>query len=237
MPSERAIGAVLLDVGGVFLSPGHDLIGPVIVAAGGDGSAAALDRAHYAGIAELDAGDGADWAAYHRGVAASAGVPVRARAGVVTALGGALNSAGVWRRLVPGSVEGLRRLADTGVPLGVVSNSDGTVEELLRLNRICQVGAGHGVPVLIIVDSGTAGFAKPDARIFVSALQCLGVPPDRVVHVGDTVFADVRGAVAAGIRPLHLDPYGFCRRDRGDHEHVRSLAEVAALVMAGRSSA
>jgi putative hydrolase of the HAD superfamily len=48
------------------------------------------------------------------------------------------------------------------------------------------------------------------------------------VHVGDSVRMDVGGARAAGIRPLHLDPFGFC--SAADHEHVRSLEEVAGLV-------
>ena len=220
----------------MFLSPAHDLIRPAIVAGGGDGSAETLDRAHYAGIAELDAGGGAQWSAYHRGVAGEAGVPAAAIPGVVAALGEVLKRAGVWRRVLPGSVEGLQRLAATGVPIGVVSNSDGTVEEQLLTTRICQVGAGEGVPVVVVVDSAVAGFEKPDARIFARALERLAVPAERVVHVGDTVYADVRGALAAGIRPLHLDPYGFCRAGPA-HDHVRSVAEVADLVAAGQARA
>jgi putative hydrolase of the HAD superfamily len=90
------------------------------------------------------------------------------------------------------------------------------------------------VPVVVVVDSAIAGFEKPDARIFAGALERLGVPPAQVAHVGDTVYADVRGALAAGIRPLHLDPYGFCRGGPA-HQHVRSLVDVADLIAAGRS--
>ena len=38
------------------------------------------------------------------------------------------------------------------------------------------------------------------------------MPPDRVAYVGDSVVIDVRGALAAGLRPVLLDPYG----DHGD---------------------
>jgi putative hydrolase of the HAD superfamily len=114
-----------------------------------------------------------------------------------------------------------------------VSNSDGTVQEQLLMTRICQVGRGHGVQVAIVVDSAVAGFEKPDPRIFALALESLGVPAARAVHVGDTIFADVEGARAAGVRPLHLDPHGFCPRP-DDHDHVRSLADVAELVVAER---
>ncbi len=43
-----------------------------------------------------------------------------------------------------------------------------------------------------------------------------------VVHVGDRVVTDVDGAHAAGIAPVHLDPYRLCRAS--DHRHVRTLA-------------
>jgi hypothetical protein len=48
----------------------------------------------------------------------------------------------------------------------VVSNSDGTVERQLRRARICQIGAGRGTSVLVIVDSAIFGMAKPDPSIF-----------------------------------------------------------------------
>jgi putative hydrolase of the HAD superfamily len=70
--------------------------------------------------------------------------------------------------------------------------------------------------------------AKPDPGIFRVALARLGRGPARCVHVGDTVYADVDGARRAGIRPLHLDPIGWC--EAMDHEHVPDLAAVATLV-------
>ena len=229
------IDAVLLDVGGVFTAPDHDVIRPVVEAAGGDGSSPVLDRAHYAGIAAVDERGSFDLSVYDHAVARAAGVPAAKEAGVVAALDAAMRGAAVWRRLLPGSVEGLRRIAATGAALGVVSNSDGTVAEQLVAARICQVGVGEGVPVAVVVDSALAGFEKPDPRIFAIALEQLGVGAERTVHVGDTAFADVDGARAAGVRPLHLDPYGLCVRPPGDHEHVRSLSEVADLVRAERA--
>jgi putative hydrolase of the HAD superfamily len=54
------------------------------------------------------------------------------------------------------------------------------------------------------------------------------VAPERALHIGDTVGADVDGALAAGVRPVHLDPYGFCRDD--SHPHVPDLPTVAAAL-------
>jgi len=222
--------AVLLDVGGVFFVPNHQLLAPPIEAAGGSTAEAVLDRAHYAGMAAMDATGGLDWERYKAALAGAAGVPPAHIADAVEGLNGALGAANLWSRLLPGAVEGLRAIAATGVDIAIVSNSDGTVEELLATSGVCQIGDGQGVRVTAVVDSHVVGFEKPDTRIFQVALDALGVSPDRAVHVGDTAFADIDGARAAGLRPLHLDPYGDCPRPTGDHEHVRSLLEVAALL-------
>jgi putative hydrolase of the HAD superfamily len=74
------------------------------------------------------------------------------------------------------------------------------------------------------------GVAKPDPAIFYLALNALRVPPGgTVLHVGDSLRYDVAGALAAGLQPVHLDPYGFCPApDR--HPHVRSLADLPLLI-------
>ncbi|MST35102.1 HAD-IA family hydrolase, partial [Acidimicrobiaceae bacterium USS-CC1] len=120
-----------------------------------------------------------------------------------------------------GARDGVARLAAAGARLAVVSNSDGTVAATLAALALIP----EGVPVL---DSATVGVAKPDPAIFALALARLGVPAARAVHVGDVPSADVVGARAAGVRPLHLDPIGWC--GAGDHEHVAALGEVADLL-------
>ena len=101
-----------------------------------------------------------------------------------------------------GVKDGLRALAALGLPLGVVSNSDGTVAGDLRRESICyapgpsQPGQeAAGVPMGVIVDSAVVGVAKPDPRIFGFALDALGVPAGgAVLHVGDSLRYDVAGA-------------------------------------------
>ncbi|HYH48605.1 MAG TPA: HAD-IA family hydrolase, partial [Acidimicrobiia bacterium] len=83
----------------------------------------------------------------------------------------------------------------------------------------------------IVIDSDVVGVAKPDPAIFHLALEACGVAPERVLHVGDTVGADVKGALAAGVRPVHLDPYGFC--DDDTHPHVKAVGDVAAALLDG----
>jgi putative hydrolase of the HAD superfamily len=225
------IDAVLLDVGGVFLVPRQDGVLAAL-----EPFAADPDRllaGHYAGIAAMDAAGYFDWKVYATAYVATTGVRHEQRADAAAALDAILMGPGLWSDVIPGSVPSLERLAATGVPIGIVSNADGTVEAELLSRKVCQVGEGECTSVAVVVDSTVAGIEKPDPRIFTVALDALGAAPERVVMVGDTIHTDVHGARAAGIHPLHLDPFGFCPAP-DDHAHVRSLDDVAALVVSSR---
>ena len=80
-----------------------------------------------------------------------------------------------------------------------------------------------------IIDSGVVGVHKPSAEIFRHALEPMGVQPEQALYVGDTLRYDVAGARAAGLVPVHFDPYALCSA-RSDHAHVARLNEVAALI-------
>lgn len=124
----------------------------------------------------------------------------------------------LWRRPVPGMIELLRKLP---MPLGVISNSEGRLEEL-------AVELGWRDLFAAFADSGKLGIAKPGPRIFEWTCAQLGVPAARVVHVGDSFAADVRGAVAAGFQGA------IWFRGEGDGQGFRSArdaAEVEALLL------
>ena len=241
MSGLRAFGgvveAVFLDVGGVFHLPDHRIVTEALRRAGVDGpfEPDVLDRAHYAGVEALvdwPATDNGIWTAYEVAYAREVGAPPECLPDAIAELDVAFGLDGVWSRLVPGSLEGLRALHATGVALAIVSNSDGTLEGRLAKEGICQAGPGRGVPMTVVIDSTAVGVAKPDPAIFHIALEATGVTPERALHIGDTVGADVDGALAAGVRPVHLDPYGFC----GDHSHphVADLFTVAEALLRDR---
>lgn len=221
------VDAVLLDLGGVFVMPRHDVIGRIAADHGGEPSEESLVRGHYLGVAAAEEHGGFSWADYRRVLLQAAGVPPARLASADTKLAALLAQPAQesWCHLLPGAIAGLRALADTGVALAVVSNCDGTAEALLTELGVCQVGKGAGVSVRAIIDSHLVGAAKPDPAIFQFALDALGTTADRVAHVGDTCSSDVAGAFAAGIRPLHLDPIGWCHDER--HEHVASVGAIA----------
>ena len=124
----------------------------------------------------------------------------------------------------------LRALRDAGLPIGLVSNADGRLEESLRELSLCQVGDGPGVAVHAILDSVVVGLEKPDPRLFALALQHLGVERRHALHVGDSVHTDVKGARAAGIPVLHFVPYGDCDPTEAPHRHLARLADLAGVV-------
>jgi putative hydrolase of the HAD superfamily len=219
---------VFLDAGGVFLSPDHDLIVGILQDVGLAVDRSVLDRVYYEAVARMDASvvQGADWRERWWAEYCSAlGVPGPLVAEAAAEL---RRREGPWSRVFPGSVEGLCQLAATGVAMGVISNSVGTVEQELLQGGVCQAGAGGFTEVLAVIDSHVVGVAKPDPAIFWLAAERAGVDPKRCWYVGDTVFYDVNGARAAGLRPIHLDPFGLCPHV-ADHDHVTSLAQVTAL--------
>jgi putative hydrolase of the HAD superfamily len=238
-PALPDVDAVLLDVGGVLRLPSPSHIVEALRRLGHDVDPALVPRAHYAGVAALDTrefaeGDRDVWLAYNRAFAATLGVDGDGLEEAAEILLSEFTVAELWSHVVPGAHGALRALARTGVRIAIVSNADGTVEAQLREDALCQVGPGPGVEVDAILDSAVVGVAKPDPRIFHLALEALGVPAERAIHVGDTPAADVLGAVRAGVRPVLVDPYD-------DHPHlevtrVRHVAEVAGLLTSSSGS-
>jgi HAD superfamily hydrolase (TIGR01509 family) len=107
-----------------------------------------------------------------------------------------------WRRIGLGVRESLERLRAAGLKLAVVSNSEGTIEQMLIEIDLRDL-------LDAVVDSTVVGVTKPDPRIFQIALDRLGVAAADTLMVGDSPSADTEGASAAGIRAALIDPYDF----------------------------
>jgi putative hydrolase of the HAD superfamily len=197
-----------------------------------------LARAHYAGMAGHDrSSDTTEYVEilgpYVEEMVRDLEVPRGQVAAAEAALLAALTVPGAWAGHLAESIDQLPALAATGARIAIVSNSDGTVEERLREEGICQVGPGPGVTVDAVIDSAAVGIRKPDPRIWEPALAATGARAEEAIHVGDSLVTDVGGARAAGIRPIHFDPFLLC--SLADHEHADSMAAVIRLVRDGRS--
>jgi len=106
----------------------------------------------------------------------------------------------LWSYVLPGVRESLPHFAAMDLKMVVVSNSDGTVEQLMHESGLRPFFDA-------VVDSHVIGYAKPDPRIFEHALTVSGSDASRTLHVGDMYYADIVGAEAAGIRAVLLDPF------------------------------
>jgi putative hydrolase of the HAD superfamily len=221
LPAAEAIDAVIFDAGGVLLLPDAEAGRAAVRALDCESRPEDWHRAHYAGIVALDRTEKPDWPANRRNIAAAVGVTDGRLEDAVAIIEDLIVST-PWVP-VDGAAAVLQSLSDAGYQLAVVSNAFGTVAQQLEAHGICSV-TGHGMPrVGAVIDSHVVGIEKPDARIFQLALDALRVAPERSLYVGDSVRFDVLGAQAAGLHPVHLDPYGFCA---GSHGHIPALAEL-----------
>lgn len=235
----KRFDAILFDAGGIFLLPDPISLGAVVHEFGGDGSITAMMRAHYAGMAALDAAaqsakketiDGFSWDPYRTAHLMSAGLSADKLAAAEVRTKN-MFSPFLWRYPILESVAALWRMHLAGLPIGVVSNASGQVEATLANQCICQVGAGAGVPVLIVTDSHVIGTAKPHPGIFRDALALMngkGFSNDRIAYVGDSYVNDVQGARNAGIHPILLDPFND-HADK-DCERIGSLHDLLAFI-------
>lgn len=101
----------------------------------------------------------------------------------------------LWRKPIAGIRELLQELTAAGIPLAVLTNSEGRAKELVD-----EVGLGSFIKV--VVDSGLEGVEKPDPKLFAILACRLGHAPEDIVHVGDSYEADVLGALGAGMIPV-----------------------------------
>lgn len=222
------LDAILFDVGGVLMLPDPTVLGPLVAYYGGDSSIETHIRAHYRAMAVKSmAGDGETvWAEYHVAYVRGVGVGADDADAAVRALTATFNSY-LWRWPIADNVAALSRLHEAGMPIGIVSNAHGQVEEALWRSGVCQVGPGPHTPVRCVIDSHVVGVAKPDPRIFEHALAHFdGIRRDRIGYVGDTLTMDVAGARAAGLRAILIDPFGD--HPTADCDRIVSLADLVA---------
>ena len=123
---------------------------------------------------------------------------------------------GVWR-LEPGALELLQDLRSAGFRLGIISNFDRRLYEILK-----HVGVLDLFEQIVV--SSQVGAEKPSPRIFEEALRRFAVEPAELLHVGDDEKADGDGARAIGIQAFIL---GFAGSGlRGLRERVGLAAPL-----------
>ncbi len=119
-------------------------------------------------------------------------------------------------------------LKAAGYPLAVVSNWQ------CGLGHFCaELGLGDAFEHVLA--SAEVGSVKPDPAIFTEACRRLGVPPHRVLHVGDHAVEDFEGARTAGLQAVVVR-----RNDSGEvgpEPAIPSLERLPGLLGLGGAKA
>lgn len=104
--------------------------------------------------------------------------------------------------LIPGAGQVVRELHHRGYPLALVADGrPGTYSNVLAQHGLYQLFDAFAI-------SEEVGVEKPDPRMFIHALDMLGISPrdyGRTIMVGNFLARDVKGANALGMISVWLD--------------------------------
>ncbi len=232
VPNVTKPTAILFDAGGVILFPDPAWVLPLLNEAGFSPSHDDLVRAHYYAMRATERDDDRHWwSGYLRQYIISCGVPEDDALDLAKHMANTVQGF-AWTYVNPVARPTLATLIERGTPVGIVSNADGNVQDALCRLGVCHVPGtpeDDCVTVGTVIDSTVVGISKPDPRIFSFAFNDMELEPDSTIfYVGDTLRYDVTGAIAAGLTPVHLDPFGDCSAP-GGHAHIQSLPDILAI--------
>lgn len=117
----------------------------------------------------------------------------------------------------------LKHLQNEGYMLGVVSNRDDPFHnELASLNLTSYFK--------FTLAGGEVKSFKPEPRIFERALELSGTSAAETMYVGDNYFADIVGALRAGLVPVLYDPGNLFPEARSECAVIKSYSEFHNLL-------
>ena len=219
---RRSVSAVLFDVDFTIAKPGP-LLGPEGYREAGERFGLRLEPDRYAearaaALVDLE---------HHPELDHDEEIWVRFTEDIVRGMGG--DGVGVrdvavaitdgWRRsenfeLYEDALPVLALLREHGLKIGLVSNTSRDLDAFIR---------HFGLDVDAWVSSGAHGKVKPSPTIFKVVLDLLAVEPARAAMVGDSLDADVEGALALGMQAFLLD------REGRYTERIDALPDLTSL--------
>ena len=127
--------------------------------------------------------------------------------------------------LYPETVGVLKGLKEQGYEIGIVSNFDSRLFNVLR---------GLGIADLFdtVTISSLAHAAKPAPRIFQAALDKHAMDPEDAVHVGDSRRDDVEGARKAGLQAVLIERESQLGSSASNVPTIPSLEQLLPLISA-----
>ncbi len=128
-----------------------------------------------------------------------------------------LFSSGEPWKVADQAFETLDTLLTRGYRLAVLSNNDSRLRSVLK-----DLKVGHLFEHLFI--SSELGFEKPQIEMFRAVEKKLQVPPNEIMHLGDSMSRDFTGAKKAGWRPIL---YGSRSKEIN---HIQEFPELLSLL-------
>lgn len=106
------------------------------------------------------------------------------------------------------------------LPVYVITNNGACyVQECMERNHLNPAG---------IVSGEMVRAYKPHKELFQKALEISGCRADEVIHIGDSVTSDVKGAYTAGITPVLIDRIG--KNEYSECKVIHRLTEALSLL-------
>ena len=101
----------------------------------------------------------------------------------------------------------LKAIKDCGLPMVLVSNFYGNMSVVLQ-------EFGFNGLFLHVIESAIVGIRKPDPRIFLLGVEALGLKPEEVTVVGDSLDKDIIPAHRAGCQTVWLKGEGWTNEEK-----------------------
>lgn len=111
-------------------------------------------------------------------------------------------------------------------PMMLVSNFYGNVDSVLRAYDVRRYFQG-------VIESAVVGVRKPDPRIFMLGVVALGLKPEEVLVVGDSLRKDILPAESIGCHTAWIKGKGWtAEEDAATHpSQIESISEIPNAIL------
>ena len=130
--------------------------------------------------------------------------------------------------MIPGAVEVLEAIKESGKIIGLVSNS--IFPEKFHLGEMKRFGLHKYFDFTIF--SSSVGFRKPGRKIFDLALSKAGISNTEAIFIGDRFDADIAGAKNVGIKSVWRTRTGRENPDDVEPDYsIENLTDLLTIVL------
>jgi len=137
---------------------------------------------------------------------------------------------GFTPRLNQEAPEVLRELKMRGIKLALVTNTSFSTRSIRGILK------NVGLDLFdIILSSSDLGLVKPQAEIFRALKSELSLNGDQIIHVGDSCYHDVIGAMRSGLKAVHYTKLAHLRGSEvncGKLPRIESLWQLLEIIEA-----